>query len=71
MKDRITRILDDIQKLIEQIMSQDEEDRVALAQHRSDMAGQLKQIGQGTALNRAYQQAGANVTNNRYADRNG
>ncbi len=71
VKDRITRILDDIQKLIEQIMSKDEEDRVALTQHRSDMADQLQQVGQGTALNRAYQQTGSNVINNRYADRHG
>ncbi len=67
----VSAIISEIQKLIEQIMEQDERDRMSLSVRSKQMAMEMGKVGQGMTLNKVYQQQNGNSSQNRYADRHG
>lgn len=43
-----------VQALLDEIIKQDEQDRLALVGHRARMAGEMQKVRQGSALHKAY-----------------
>jgi DNA repair ATPase RecN len=66
--DRIQQLIDQVQKLLDDIVQQDEKDRVALSAQRQHVADELQQVRHGTAVNRAYGRPTTGLDNNRYTD---
>lgn len=71
----IQTLIDSVQKLLDRILAQDEQDRQQLSAQRDRTGAQLKQVNAGSAVNRAYGKAlggGAGSDgNNRYTDDRG
>jgi hypothetical protein len=65
---RIQQLIDQVQKLLDDIVQQDEKDRVALSAQRQHVADELQQVRHGTAVNRAYGRPTTGLDNNRYTD---
>lgn len=68
---RIQQLIDQVQKLLDDIVQQDEKDRVALSAQRQHVSDELQQVHRGTAVNRAYGRPAAGPDNNRYTDYQG
>lgn len=70
-RQRVTSLIDEVQRLLDEIVAQDERDRATLAAQRDRMADDMQRLGRGAAMNRAYGQAGPGATHPRYTDQEG
>jgi flagellar biosynthesis/type III secretory pathway chaperone len=61
--------IDQVQHLLEQIIEQDKQNRQALLRQRQQVMNQLKQVGKGHALHRAY--GSRKPTDPRFTDQQG
>jgi len=68
---RIQQLINQVQKLLDQIVEQDEKDRVALSSQRQQLASDIQKVRQGSAVNRAYGRPAEGPDNNRYTDYEG
>ena len=68
---RINDHVDQMQRLLREIMQQDERDRASLSGRRDQASGELRAIRAGAAVNKAYGQAAAPTDLNRYTDQQG
>jgi hypothetical protein len=67
----IQSLIDEVQRLLQLIVQQDEHDRQALASQRDHTATQLHQIRTGSVANRAYGKTPGSSDANRYTDQQG
>jgi len=65
---KVRERMDTVQSMLDGIMTQDEEDRQALAAQRNRVGEQLGQVHRGSAVNRAYGRAAAPSVNTRFTD---
>ncbi len=53
-KTQVNQLVEDAQKILEQIMAADEQDRVSLKASRDQLGGKLQKVSQGGAARQAY-----------------
>ncbi len=70
-RQHIRERIDDVKALLDQIVDQDERDRVALASHRNSVSRQLEHLNRGAAVNRAYGPSPAAPAESRFTDQQG
>jgi hypothetical protein len=66
----IRALMDDVQRMLDVIIEQDEADRRSLADQRKQVTDGLQRVSSGAVVNRAYGNAGA-VSFNRFTDQQG
>ncbi len=69
-RDRIGGLVRRVQEVLDRIMQQDEQDRVALSQQRQQAQQSLQRMNRGATMHRAYKQSTASPAP-RYADQQG
>jgi len=68
----IRALMDDVQRMLDVIIEQDETDRRSLADQRKHVADGLQRVSSGAAVNRAYGNAGTSGNSlNRFTDQQG
>jgi len=67
----IRSLMNDVQRMLDVIIEQDEVDRKSLAEQRKGVSDGLKQVSSGAAVNRAYGSAGSGRDMNRFTDQRG
>jgi len=68
----IRALMDEVQRMLDVIIEQDEADRQSLAEQRKGVADGLSRISSGAAVNRAYGNVGAGGRDmNRFTDQRG
>ncbi|MAE61542.1 MAG: hypothetical protein CMJ49_09325 [Planctomycetaceae bacterium] len=68
---QVTQRIDQVQQLLDQIVAHDQRDRATLQHHRDRLAGELDQVKQGAAMNRAYQHVDVDQSSPRFTDNEG
>ena len=72
MRAKVQGFITQVQDLLDQIVEQDERDRLALNVHRGRIAEDLRQVSRGTTVNKAYGHAAVDPEcRTRYTDRQG
>jgi flagellar biosynthesis/type III secretory pathway chaperone len=61
-RDRLRRLLDEVQQYLQQILDRDEQDRAQLESTREQVGGQLKQVNRAGPARKAYGQTGGPAT---------
>jgi FlgN protein len=63
--------VDSVQRLLDSIIEQDEQDRLKLVEQRNRVSDQLNLVGRGNVVNRAYGKLSESAEKNRYTDKQG
>jgi hypothetical protein len=68
---RVQGLIDEVRSMLDEILSQDEQDREALGEHRDRVSADLQHAKAGTAVHRAYGQTNSDPDPTRYTDQQG
>lgn len=68
---RIRALIDEVQKLLDRIIEQDEKDRQALSAQRDRAGDSMRQLSAGSAVNQAYGRHAGGTDHSRFTDQQG